>query len=114
MLEANKKLLLGPVVKYFRKKCCGEEGHCTNLLEGGYRKNMLMNIGNVVEAMKALCIEQRIQGGEPQRHDWTVKPDGGGRGGEAGGKFPCTPLRRGICGTGRGSHLYGGEQEGSL
>jgi hypothetical protein len=61
MLEANKKLLLGPVVKYFRKKCCGEEGHCTNLLEGGYRKNMLMNIGNVVEAMKALCIEQRVK-----------------------------------------------------
>jgi hypothetical protein len=61
MLEANKKLLLGPVVKYFRKKCCGEEGHCTNLLEGGYRKNMLMDIGNVVEEMKALCIEQRVK-----------------------------------------------------
>jgi hypothetical protein len=61
MLEANKKLLLGPVVKYFRKKCCGEEGHCTNLLEGGYRKNMLMDIGSVVEAMKALCIEQRVK-----------------------------------------------------
>ena len=61
MLEANKKLLLGPVVKYFRKKCCGKEGHCTNLLEGGYRKNMLMDIGNVVEEMKALCIEQRVK-----------------------------------------------------
>jgi hypothetical protein len=53
MLEKNKKLLLAPVVKYFRKNCCGEEGHCTNPLEGGYRKNMLMDIGNVAEAMKA-------------------------------------------------------------
>jgi hypothetical protein len=36
-------------------------GHCTNMLEGGYRKNMLADIGNVAEAMKALCMEQRVK-----------------------------------------------------
>jgi hypothetical protein len=39
--ERNRKVLLSPSVRWFRRRCCDCEEHCTNFCLAGYRKGML-------------------------------------------------------------------------
>ena len=52
-----RKVLLSPLVRYFRTKCCAELGHCTNMGLPSFRKNLLSDLSEVNEAMREACLE---------------------------------------------------------
>jgi hypothetical protein len=59
--ENNRKVLLSPSVRWFRRKCCENEDHCTNFGSAGYRKGMLADLTEVRDAMMELCREEGLQ-----------------------------------------------------
>jgi hypothetical protein len=59
--EKNRKVLLSPSVRWYRRKCCDCEDHCTNFCSAGYRKGMLADLGEVKDAMMELCRDEGMQ-----------------------------------------------------
>ncbi len=59
--EKNRKVLLSPSVRWYRRKCCDTEEHCTNFCAAGYRKGMLVDLMEVKDTMMELCREQGMQ-----------------------------------------------------
>jgi hypothetical protein len=59
--EKNRKVLLSPSVRLYRRKCCDSEEHCTNFCASGYRKGMLADLNEVKDAMMELCREEGMQ-----------------------------------------------------
>ncbi len=59
--EKNRKVLLSPTVRWYRRKCCDSEEHCTNFCSSGYRKGMLADLNEVKDAMMELCREEGMQ-----------------------------------------------------
>jgi len=41
LLRGNRKVIMSPLTRYFRAKCCDDEQHCTNIGQAGYRSGML-------------------------------------------------------------------------
>ncbi len=93
--EKNRKVLLSPSVRWYRRKCCDSEEHCTNFCASGDRKGMLADLNDVKDAMMELCRElcellglraameedevERILGSDPvHAHDggWVCHPGG--------------------------------------
>jgi len=60
-METNKKLIMAPVPKFYSVSCCANDAHCTNVGISGYRAGMLDDLGRVGEAMKAVCMEERVR-----------------------------------------------------
>jgi hypothetical protein len=56
-VKGCRKLLMAPGVRYFREACCSNEGHCSNIGEGGYRRGMLEDLTKIKEAMIDVCRE---------------------------------------------------------
>jgi hypothetical protein len=59
--ERNRKVLLSPSVRWFRRRCCDCEEHCTNFCLAGYRKGMLADLSEVKDAMMELCRDEGMQ-----------------------------------------------------
>ncbi len=59
--EKNRKVLLSPSFRWYRRKCCDSEEHCTNFCAAGYNKGMLADLMEVKDAMMELCREQGMQ-----------------------------------------------------
>ncbi len=57
LVGENRKVLVGPGPRYLRTKCCGEQGHCTNFCDGGYRKEMMCDLQDAKEAIVDMCRE---------------------------------------------------------
>jgi hypothetical protein len=59
--ERNRKVLLSPSVRWYRRRCCDCEEHCTNFCSSGYRKGMLADLGEVKDAMVEMCRDEGMQ-----------------------------------------------------
>ena len=57
----NKKMFLSPTVRFYRRRCCDKQEHCTNMDTAGYRRGMLIDLAVVRDAMTELCREEGVQ-----------------------------------------------------
>jgi hypothetical protein len=57
-IRLNKKLLLSPTVRYFRETCCECREHCTNVGHAGYRRNMIVELDEIKDAIVEQCREE--------------------------------------------------------
>jgi hypothetical protein len=57
----NKKVFLSPTVRFYRRRCCDKQEHCTNMDTAGYRRGMLIDLAVVRDAMTELCREEGVQ-----------------------------------------------------
>ena len=57
-----RKVVLSPMVRYFRNKCCSQSGHCTNQNLPSYKKGMLRDLAEVKEAIREGLMENGLRG----------------------------------------------------
>ncbi len=57
----NKKVFLSPTVRFYRRRCCDKQEHCTNMDTAGYRRGMLVDLAVVRDAMTEVCREEGVQ-----------------------------------------------------
>ena len=55
LLADVKKVIGGPLARYFRIPCCELSSHCTNLGLPGYRRGMLGDLADIKESIREEC-----------------------------------------------------------
>jgi hypothetical protein len=55
LLGTCKKVIGGPLVRYFGSSCCESADHCTNLGTPGYRRGMLGDLADIKDAIRDEC-----------------------------------------------------------
>ncbi len=55
ILADLKKVIGGPLVRYFRISCCELSSHCTNLGLPGYRRGILSDLADIKESIRDEC-----------------------------------------------------------
>jgi hypothetical protein len=55
ILAEVRKVIGGPLTRYFRIPCCGLSSHCTNLGLPGYRGGMLSDLADIKDSIKEEC-----------------------------------------------------------
>ncbi len=70
-VRKNRKLLVAPRVRHYREPCCVTETHCVNMMEGGYRRGMIEDLGRIRDAMGDQC---RERGMRSYRQRWAKGP----------------------------------------
>jgi hypothetical protein len=55
LLAGVKKVIGGPLARYFRIPCCELSSHCTNLGLPGYRKGMPGDLADIKESIREEC-----------------------------------------------------------
>jgi hypothetical protein len=57
----NRKVLMGPGLRYLRNKCCDKQGHMSNFDDRGYRKDILCDLHEAKEALVDMCRDSEMR-----------------------------------------------------
>ncbi len=54
-VEENRKVIVGPGSRFLRARCCKLPGHCTNVGEDGFRRDLFGDLQEAKDAISEQC-----------------------------------------------------------
>ena len=61
LYQESKKVIITPMPRWFRKPCCEDRGHCTNMRMPNYRRSMMQDLAELKEAVEDFCMEDGVR-----------------------------------------------------